>query len=154
MVVNLDCYAKARGFPKRLAGEDFYMLNKLAKLGKVISLEQPKLKLSARTSDRVAFGTGLAIQNIISGQPCEQYPDAVFDLLKTWLTGLTSKAKNNFIGWAKYSDKLNLYADLIRLDSVINKLNQQNLSLEQREQYLVHWFDGFKTMKFINYFSI
>lgn len=154
MVINLDCYAKARGFPKRLAGEDFYMLNKLAKLGKIISLEQPKLKLSARTSDRVAFGTGLAIDSILSGQPCEPYPDVVFDLLKTWLTGLGSIANNNFIGWEQYSDELSLYSDLINLDSVINKLNQQNLGLDRRKQYLTHWFDGFKTMKFINYFSI
>ena len=32
MAVSANHYAKVRGFPKREAGEDFYLLNKLAKV--------------------------------------------------------------------------------------------------------------------------
>ena len=39
MAVRASYYAKVRGFPKREAGEDFYLLNKLAKVGTVLELE-------------------------------------------------------------------------------------------------------------------
>lgn len=154
MVINLDYYAKVRGFPKRLAGEDFYLLNKLAKLGNIISLDKPILKLSSRESNRTAFGTGLAIKKIILEQYCcETYPEKSFELLRIWLLGLAQTAEYKFSSWEGFKEELNDYADLINLEDCLNKLSQQNLSVYQRKLYLTHWFDGFKTMKFINYFS-
>ena len=35
LAFNVKHYCQARGFPKRAAGEDFYLLNKLAKLGSI-----------------------------------------------------------------------------------------------------------------------
>ncbi len=40
MAVSPVHYARVRGFPKREAGEDFYLLNKLAKLGSVLELDR------------------------------------------------------------------------------------------------------------------
>ncbi|MCP4044824.1 MAG: hypothetical protein GY732_02400, partial [Gammaproteobacteria bacterium] len=57
MAVNADHYARVRGFPKRAAGEDFYLLNKLAKVGSVLQLASgPDCKpivIESRRSDRV-----------------------------------------------------------------------------------------------------
>ena len=36
LAAQADAYCKVRGFPRRAGGEDFYLLNKLAKLGAVI----------------------------------------------------------------------------------------------------------------------
>ena len=74
MCVDANSYAEVRGFPKRNAAEDFYLLNKLAKVGSIHTLKEPTVRIEARLSARVPFGTGPALNNIRSlGQPQEQY---------------------------------------------------------------------------------
>ena len=62
IAINPLAYAKVRGFPRRNAAEDFYLLNKLAKVGSVRSLATPTLTIDARLSERVPFGTGPALR--------------------------------------------------------------------------------------------
>ena len=54
-------YARARGFPRRQAAEDFHLLAKLAKLGPIRPLRGEPISLSSRVSSRVPFGTGAAV---------------------------------------------------------------------------------------------
>ena len=63
--VHAQSYARVRGYPKRNAGEDFYLLNKLNKLHPVQVLQQPVIEVQARLSSRVTFGTGPALQKIV-----------------------------------------------------------------------------------------
>lgn len=56
--VNANAYAAVRGFPRRLAGEDFHLLAKLAKVGPIAVLRGPAIQLSGRPSARTPFGTG------------------------------------------------------------------------------------------------
>ncbi len=86
MVINLHHYAINRGFPKKDAGEDFYLLNKLAKTGKVITLAYPQLSLSARLSNRTPFGTGASIAKLMEGTKEDWlfYHPEVFSQLKHW----------------------------------------------------------------------
>lgn len=59
MQLSLPHYAAVRGFPKRNGGEDFYLLNKLNKVGVVQSVHtRSPVILSSRRSHRVPFGTG------------------------------------------------------------------------------------------------
>lgn len=58
LAVDIDAYQRVRGFPKRPAAEDFYLLNKLAKLGVVERLAGTPVRLLGRASDRVPMGTG------------------------------------------------------------------------------------------------
>lgn len=62
--ISIPHYCMVRGFPKRAAGEDFYLLNKLAKTGQVTSLDNTTITIDARLSDRVPFGTGPAVKSI------------------------------------------------------------------------------------------
>ncbi|MBV1916122.1 MAG: hypothetical protein KUG72_12100 [Pseudomonadales bacterium] len=83
--IDADSYAKVRGFPKRAGAEDFYLLNKLAKVGKVHSLESPVVQVEARISKRVPFGTGPALESIQAlDLPLEDYrfyhPKSFIDL--------------------------------------------------------------------------
>lgn len=90
MVVSARAYAQARGVPKRQAGEDFYLLNKLRKLGPVRTLSGAPIGLSGRASDRVPFGTGPAVRRIeAEGRPLLYHPES-FARLRRHLEGLPS----------------------------------------------------------------
>ncbi|MEP4487234.1 MAG: hypothetical protein ABJ013_16495 [Halioglobus sp.] len=66
LAVHALDYAAVRGFPRRPAGEDFYLLNKVAKLGGVHTLDGQAIRLSARVSNRVPFGTGPAVAALLT----------------------------------------------------------------------------------------
>jgi hypothetical protein len=155
LAFNVNAYASVRGFPKRSAGEDFYLLNKLAKLGKVSFIKDCVLKIDARTSDRVPFGTGPAVNEILAlqaaGQGYDYYHPHVFKCLKEVL--------NNFSNLWQYRQKLSLWYDSqqemvcgslksIGLDHFVKK--QSEATKQQFDKQLIVWFDAFKTLKFIH----
>ena len=63
--VSANAYAKVRGVPLRSAGEDFYLLNKLAKVGSIHRATGPCITITSRQSPRVPFGTGPAVQHLL-----------------------------------------------------------------------------------------
>ena len=69
-----EAYAKVRGVPKRSAGEDFYLLNKLAKVGDVVPLRGQAIRLSNRQSNRVPIGTGPAMHSLVSNLQANEWP--------------------------------------------------------------------------------
>lgn len=100
MCVSAYHYAAVRGFPQRSAGEDFYLLNKLRKLGDIITLKKPILIITPRISKRTPFGTGAAVNNLIAkGNHYEAkifyHPD-LFILLKYGLMWLKNLADDCF----------------------------------------------------------
>ncbi len=85
IAVDADHYAMVRGMPKRSAGEDFYLLNKLAKTGHIRQLADPIISIGARDSDRVPFGTGAALAKIAAlddpAQDFRFYDPRIFEQL-------------------------------------------------------------------------
>ena len=85
ITVTPYAYAAVRGVPKRSGAEDFYLLNKLRKVGAVRSLGSKPLLLSGRASTRVPFGTGPAIARIMNDAEASRNPrvyhPAAFDHL-------------------------------------------------------------------------
>ncbi|HEY7773837.1 MAG TPA: hypothetical protein VIC26_11695, partial [Marinagarivorans sp.] len=84
MAIHPNYYCMARGFPKRAGGEDFYLLNKLIKLAPVFTSEQV-ISLKPRASNRVPFGTGPAVANILHKKGLVDFDRRVFMHLKEWL---------------------------------------------------------------------
>ena len=86
LALHGNAYAQVRGFPRREAAEDFYCLNKLAKLGAVRQLKGPPVEPSSRCSSRVPFGTGAAIRKGLQEGPSSRqiYDPRIFNYLKVW----------------------------------------------------------------------
>lgn len=101
LCIDGTAYAKVRGFPKRMAGEDFYILNKLAKVGNVATLAGPPVRLEGRTSDRVPFGTGVAVTQIraqlMQGQSYQVYNPVIFVALGHWLRALDAAVERECV---------------------------------------------------------
>jgi hypothetical protein len=163
-------YARVRGFPRRNAGEDFYLLNKLVKSGHVSTLGrfdvQPAqtgsvIIVDARHSDRAPFGTGAALQTISDlTTPITQYSyydPRIFALLRTF----TQQAKQALqTGELLSRTPTDCFADspLIQRWLTDTKLDQKILQQRSRstephvlQRFMTDWFDGFQTLKFIHY---
>jgi hypothetical protein len=67
MAVRASTYARVGGMNRRKAGEDFYFLHKLIPQGRFYALASATVYPSARTSERVPFGTGRAMMEMEAG---------------------------------------------------------------------------------------
>ena len=166
LLISIEHYIKARGFPKRPAGEDFYLLNKLQKLAPVSSLSEPTIAIRSRLSDRVPFGTGPAIDKLLNATSQEAkifYHPSCFEVLGYWITHLSLIAESNMTESSisdiknDTSNSIEITAYLKELEQefnlqiAINKLFKTHKSTASRKKHLHEWFDGFKTLKIIHY---
>ena len=162
MCLQADAYAKVRGFPKKLAGEDFYLLNKIAKVGTVQTLEGAPIKLSGRTSDRVPFGTGVAVSliqnNLDKGHPYEVYDPQVFIGLKHWLSVVEvaeSAADMNEVEHAleRVEEPLgSLLKKAIQAQNYLTPIRRAIVEVkgDVRRKRLRDWNDAFRALKLIH----
>lgn len=67
MAFSASGYQKSGGVPDKNSGEDFYLLQKVAKHSKILLWLPSKVYPAVRLSNRVGFGTGTALANGISG---------------------------------------------------------------------------------------
>ena len=74
-------YVKAGGMPRKQAGEDFYLLQKVIAMGGFDVINSTTVYPSARESDRVPFGTGPSVSKILADDQYLTYnPQAFIDL--------------------------------------------------------------------------
>ncbi len=154
LLLHHKYYALARGFPKRSAGEDFYLLNKIKKIGAINILSKPLIRLSGRSSKRVPFGTGQAINKINElNEPKNEYlyyHPQCFLYLKKWLEVLPLLWKGNELEHL-LKDKL-LQQSLIEIgvEKAILHAQQHSSSQSGFSRHMHNWFDSFRTLKLIH----
>jgi hypothetical protein len=162
LAVTADAYAKVRGFPQRAAAEDFYLLNKLAKVGAIERLAGDCIELESRESHRVPFGTGPAVARI---RRCDQ-PQAEFYHPRAFLA---LRALLQFVAAYSHDPGPSLRSGLEAsgLSCELAALCEQSLAAMGWQPALDHclrhsdgpthfmrhfhqWFDAFRTLKFIH----
>lgn len=165
MVIHPEAYAKVRGFPKRAAAEDFYMLNKLAKVGSITQLTGAPLVLQGRLSHRVPFGTGHAMNKVLDGKEYNSYKASAFDYLSVWLrvvsdiqldttqAQLLSSLRNCCEEMDLDPAALIQQLEEMKAFELFSQAKSQVKDAGGLQRYINTWFDGFKTMKFIRVFN-
>ena len=131
LAIDAVSYAKVRGFPRRNAAEDFYLLNKLAKVGWIRRLKAPVIEIEARMSTRVPFGTGPALARV-PPDPATMpgYASASFEALKMFLDGVAGGTESER-----------------PVPQLLDAIGYQ----PQRDERAIHtWFDAFRTLKFVH----
>lgn len=179
MAVNAAHYARVRGFPRRQAGEDFYLLNKLAKVGTIRQLEAESdceaIEIKARYSDRVPFGTGAATGKIMALEnPASEflfYQPNIFRLLRIWLarTAIFWKLQSTDVAAVMSrpgpgdpggkpspasSGDVQALVDALGETGVAHALEhafRQSKDAQQFSRQMHTWFDAFRTLKTIHY---
>ena len=153
IAIHANHYAMVRGFPRRPAGEDFYLLNKLAKTGTIDQLTEPLIEISGRLSERVPFGTGVGIKKILRlADPisdCPFYNPRIFQCLKQFLSELdrcqdVADLTNHF-----RNSRSQRWCESVDLFTLID--SKRNLKPAVFKKFTVDWMDGFRTLKFIHF---
>ncbi len=158
LAFHIEAYCQVRGFPARPGGEDFYLLNKLAKVGNITFCPEITIQLQARLSERVPFGTGPAVKKILerieNNQPYLYYNPHIFLQLKAILTKLPVlwEALSKNADWKNYFDEICILAlKHIDIEHFLNHCKRQNIKERQLNQAFHTWFDAFRTLKFIHF---
>jgi hypothetical protein len=150
-------YALSGGMNRRKAGEDFYFLHKVAQLGKVTQLTNTTVYPSARTSNRVPFGTGKAQQDWLSKSGHHQllYHPQSFEEVKQFLAAIPvwyQTGQNWNSAWAKELPTAILnYLEQQNFANVWDNLRSGTLSWSAFQKKFFAWWDGFRVLKFIHF---
>jgi hypothetical protein len=145
-----------------MAGEDFYLLNKMVKVAPLIPLTTGRMVIRGRESDRVPFGTGAALSQMCNGQrrgePYRVYDPCVFEALGRW-----HRALHQF---AEAPDTTDLRASLMTpnllgqtLVTALDRMGafdaassaaQQTRKGDTLRRRLFEWSDAFRTLKLVH----
>ncbi|MCB1687010.1 MAG: hypothetical protein KDI33_00910 [Halioglobus sp.] len=173
LAIRFGAYAHAHGFPKRAGAEDFYLLNKLAKLGPVAHLQGRCIELQSRRSTRVPFGTGPAVAAIMAAENPHDtalfYHPQCFEALAAVLAILPALAENpgqdidslmRELGEVEKRGQTPISAVTrqkataaltgLGIAAALDHCRRQANSSAQFSRQFHQWFDGFRTLKFIH----
>ena len=154
--VRAEAYVKQGGMNRRQAGEDFYFLQKLTKLGTIIEINDAYVYPSARVSDRVPFGTGAAITKWMNDSEdlALAYNFAAFMDLKELVerTDLLYRVNpenyNSFI--SSMPDSVQEYLQTLGFAEKVAEINGNSSSLISFRKRFFQFFDAFIILRFLN----
>ena len=157
MICDFESYVKIGGMNKKKAAEDFYFMEKLAKITEIKKISNAKVYPSSRSSWRVPFGTGQRVNRFFAGTHNEYllYNPKTFDILKSWLKIYNSKEILDAEFYLKSASAIHksLYDFLVQnsFEDSWTKILNNSKSDEQKQKQKQIWFDGFRTLKLIHY---
>lgn len=162
LAVSAPHYAQVRGFPRRAAGEDFHLLNKLRKTGPVIRLAGTCVLLDSRLSSRVPFGTGPAAQKLAQSAEPELCPlfyhPGCFVALRAVLTTLPHcGARGDWPASLLQRDPNTalMRASVVALqrlgvEPALAHCARQSRDEAQFSAHFLQWFDALRSLRFIH----
>lgn len=151
-----DAYIAAGGMNRRLAAEDFYFLQQLAKTSGVEILRGTVVRPSPRYSSRVPFGTGMAVQGQVeSDLRLFQFSSAAgFSLLRQWLDLVTESLEQPggyiFEQAAELSPVLELFLAELNFVAVWTRLRANHFDFPSRQRAFHGWFDGLRSRQLLS----
>ena len=157
MFCNVDSYVKIGGMNKKKAAEDFYFLEKLAKITKITKVNEAKVFPSSRGSWRVPFGTGQRVNRFFAGTHDEYslYDPISFEILSKWhevFFDENIRSADEYLLAASNIDSTlkNYLLDQSFVEAWTKIVNETSQKVQlQKQKYF--WFDGFRTLKLIHY---
>lgn len=152
MAVTSKSYVKQGRMNTRKAGEDFYFMHKFIKNGLVGELNTSCVYPSARVSDRVPFGTGKAVGDILqSDENYQTYNSQSFWDIDSLIKRLASIYSNNEFQLSTLSDGLRSYLEKENFTEKIIEIKSNTTTYESFEKRFFQWFDAFRLMKCLHF---
>jgi hypothetical protein len=153
MAVRADAYRKQGGMNRRKAGEDFYFFHKIIPLGGFTDLTSTTVHPSPRPSERVPFGTGKAVCDVLSGRPIKTYPLEAFLDLRQLVECVPEWYREEGNSDERVTLPLAVRDFLAgqQFAAVVTEIRQNTSSEDAFRKRFFRWFDGFRAMKFVHH---
>ncbi len=157
IVCRAEAYVRAGGMRVKNGGEDFYFLQALRKCGVVGNVTGTCVYPSSRPSDRVPFGTGPKIREIIDGKDMTVYNPGIFDVLRVLYKFAYSASLVDFENLAEnfkelFPVEITDFLCVCGFESSWRKiLKNTPASLPYARAAFDTWFDAFRTLKFMHF---
>jgi hypothetical protein len=154
--VSALAYVKQGGMNQRKAGEDFHFLQKIIPLGNYVEINSTRVVPSPRQSDRVPFGTGASIRQWMTGEQTSlhTYPLEPFEDLKRLFALVPFFFKTNKSEIEKLCTHLpDPMQHYLFQNDYLKHITQANANSASPETFIKRffgWFDGLKTVKYLN----
>ncbi len=157
MACTARAYCAVSGMNRRLAGEDFYFLQQLAKTGPISRIHGTTVHPSPRASWRVPFGTGRRVQRHLDYERDEYrlYHPESYRILRAWLEAVTGHPDIPAAGMLSKADAISpALAVFLRANDFEQAWERLQRHSSNPAQFLAQfhrWFDGFRTLKLIHH---
>lgn len=150
MAVRASAYAAQGGMNRRKAGEDFYFLHKYIRIGKLSDWMHATVYPSPRRSDRVPFGTGKAVGDLLDHhQGFQTYaPESFLEwkhlhkAIEIWFHNQESPALPH---------DLNTFLIDQDLENKLMEFRKHSTHLVGFRRRFFQWMDAFQLMKFLHF---
>ncbi|MDR1097105.1 MAG: hypothetical protein LBL57_03130 [Tannerella sp.] len=149
--VRADAYVKLGGMTCRQGGEDFYFLQKAVKMHPVYEVKTPVVFPSPRVSNRVPFGTGPSVRNIIEKGYYKVYNFELFRLLKTFYELFPAMRQNDLK--KQIPPEILAYLGDRSFDEILAECRTYSSSSKTFVKRMYDSFDAFFIVKFLNTFN-
>ena len=158
LACRAEAYVAAGGMNRRQAGEDFYFLQQLAKLGGVEQASGTMVYPAARLSSRTPFGTGPALWRLQEGDS-----EAVrfsardsFQLLGAFLREMEEVVREDVVEISvRFAPLSPVLADFLGKcgleDGLWSRLCRQHRRPDARLRAFHQWFDALRTRRMISH---
>jgi len=159
MICNVNGYISVGGMNKKKAAEDFYFLQELQKNVNVYKINDTLVYPSSRYLNRSYLGTSTRLKKCLDGEldiNSLYYSPKAFTILSKWIeTALVSQNKSYFFLLEKCST---IDPDLsgFLVDLNFKKAWKGIINAPSNNHFIKQfhrWFDAFKTLKLLKYYS-
>lgn len=152
MAVRARNYYQQGGMNKRKAGEDFYFLHKIIKLGGFMELKNTMVFPSPRVSNRVPFGTGKAMMEWMNSdhEQLLTYSPITFNDLKKVLAPLEAIYQGE-IHEDQLPESFRSFIEIESFKAKINDMIAKTSDFHTFRKRFYAWFDAFRVMKFVHH---
>ena len=155
--IRAEAYTKLGGMTSRQGGEDFYFLQKAVKMHPVYELMEPIVFPSPRVSNRVPFGTGPSVRNILEKGHYFVYNFKLFGLLKDFYKQFPymenpDKGNDDNIKRSIPPEIMN-YIGTDAFDEILSECRKYSSSSKAFVKRMYDNFDAFFIVKFLNTFN-
>ena len=155
--VTANAYARAGGMNRRIAGEDFYFLQKLIPNSHFQYLNTTRVIPSPRPSDRVLFGTGPWIRRFVRGElkTYLTYDFQAFLDLKFFIAQIPIWYSKDYRVEKEWYEALpdplkNFFGER----ELLNKLEEIRMNTSGTDSFMKRffsWFNGLRIIRFLNH---
>lgn len=151
MAVRSYAYGEAFGMNKRQAGEDFYFLQKFIKTGYFDNINTTTVFPATRVSDRVPFGTGKSVSNIVENKIFKTYNFQSFESISDMDYFINALYQDFDRGIDTINPILKSYLIKNNFKKKYLEIKKHTKDLESFNKRFYTWFDAFRLMKYLHF---